>query len=153
MRTRCGGDEARLPRILPSRADRSVRNRESARTAAGVTLNGPKLIGILTQHIYPRVYKKQVGPKSQPQPPMAETIRLHASFFSARTPNSSVTPCVFEYVILHLTNAFPAPLAPTTNPASCSVWTDVDAGSSVPPSACILRISMMESQAAMEKWL
>lgn len=72
-----------------------------------------------TTHLPPCPQKQVRGFK--PQPPMAETTRLHASCFSARTLSSSVTPWVFEYVILHLTNAFPAPPAPTTNPASCSV--------------------------------
>jgi hypothetical protein len=115
---KCGSDEARLPRILPSRADRSAS--ENSESSERVTFNGPKINGILTQRIYPKSTNKP-DPEPKPQPPMAETIRLHASSFSARTPNSSVTPWVFEYVILHLTNAFPAPPAPTTNPASCSV--------------------------------
>ncbi|ELU39911.1 hypothetical protein AG1IA_06061 [Rhizoctonia solani AG-1 IA] len=79
-------------------------------------------------------------------PPIAPTTNLAASSFSARTPNSSVTPSPAAYVIRHRASTFPPP--PTTNPLNCNVCTDLLVGFSVPPRGSIPRISMSESHAA-----
>lgn len=96
------------------------------------------------------IYATTISPdcRMYPQPPIADTARAHALSCSARTPSSRVTPCPFENVIRHLTSTFPPP--PVTNPDSWSVWTDVEFGVSVPPSGSMLRISMIESQAAVK---
>ncbi len=81
-----------------------------------------------------------------PQPLTAARTKLHASSFSALTPSSRVTPWPREKVIRQRTKTLPPP--PVTRPDSWSVCTDVDCGTSVPPNGSMLRISIIESQAA-----
>lgn len=95
-----------------------------------------------TMHMYSRTTQQRPN-----QPPIAARTRSHASCFSALTPSSNVTPCPFVNVILALTRIFPAP--PIRRPESCSVCTDVDVGFCEPPRGSMLRISMMESHAAV----